>query len=390
MSRQDRMALSLVVEPGDPRLPQLLARHEPGRIVDAVRGGAPLPDFRMPAAWTERGRDLGSRLQTSRARAADAKLRWVCPGARSWPSGLDDLDHVDPLSGTSGAPLGLWLRGKGDLAELTTRSVAVVGARDCTTYGAECASDLGADLADDGWTVVSGAAYGIDGCAHRGALAMGRATVAVLACGADIDYPRSHAGLLAHIATDGLVVSEQAPGQTPVKGRFLSRNRIIAALTQGTVVVEAAVRSGSLNTLRWADQLGRPAMAMPGPVTSKASGGSHAAVREGRAVLVTAGRDVIEELGGLGAEESAVPIAATEFDRLPLPVRSTLEGLSWQQSRALVEIAIEARLSEDDARSALAVLERRGLAARSGAGWILLRRADVGGGRWPPHTGTDD
>lgn len=375
--RLDRMALSLVAEPGDPRLPQLLAEHEPGRVLSAIRGGRTLPGFGIPEAWAERAHDVDTRLEECRGRAASARLRWICPGDRGWPTQLDDLDHVDPLQASTGAPLGLWLRGSGDLAQLSERAVAIVGARNCTTYGAECASDLGADLADDGWTVVSGAAYGIDGCAHRGALAMGKPTVAVLACGADVDYPRSHASLLEHISHDGLVISEQAPGQAPMKRRFLSRNRLIAALSLGTVVVEAALRSGSLNTLHRADQLGRVTMALPGPVTSQASGGVHAAVREGVAVLVTSGRDVIEELGGLGAEEAARPVAVTEFDRLPPSARATLDGLDWSGSRSLAEIAAWVRLSTREVRSALALLERRDLVVRQGAGWVLNRRADV-------------
>ncbi len=185
---------------------------------------------------------------------------------------LDDLDHVEPLHGATGAPLGLWLRGVGHLAELCEQSVAIVGARDCTTYGAECASDLAADCADAGWTVISGAAYGVDGCAHRGAFLMNAPTVAVLACGADLDYPKAHGALIARIVEMGVVISEQAPGEPPLN-RFLSRNRLIAALTQGTVVIEAAERSGSLNTLNWADQLGRTTMALPGPVTSQQSPG---------------------------------------------------------------------------------------------------------------------
>ncbi|MET0447947.1 MAG: DNA-processing protein DprA [Aeromicrobium sp.] len=373
-----RLALSLLVEPGDPRLPDLLRLHEPGRIVSAVRAGRGQPGFDVPEAWSERGHDLDQRLEQCTARAAGAGLRWISPGHREWPERLADLDHVEVLHGSTGAPLGLWLRGTGHLAQLTERSVAIVGSRDCTTYGAECASDFGADLTDAGWTVVSGAAYGIDACAHRGALAMGRPTVAVLACGADVDYPRSHASLLGRIAEEGLVVSEQVPGQVPMKRRFLSRNRIIAALSVGTVVVEAALRSGSLNTLHRADQLGRVTMALPGPVTSKASGGAHAAVRDGRAVLVTSGKDVVEELGGLGAEEAAEPVVLTELDRLPPTVRMTLDGLAWRTARGLTEISVEARLSAREVRSALALLERRGLAARQGTGWVLARRADVG------------
>lgn len=378
MSRRDRMALSLVVEPGDPRLPALLAVHEPGRVVEAVRGGASLPDVRLPDAWRERGHDLDRLVEAATRQAAASRLRWICPGDRAWPARLDDLDHVEPLHATSGAPLGLWVRGPGDLAQLSERSVAVVGARDCTTYGAECASDLGADLTDAGWTVVSGAAYGIDGCAHRGALAMGRPTVAVLACGADLDYPRSHSTLLERIAEEGAVVSEQAPGEAPLKNRFLSRNRIIAALTIGTVVVEAAVRSGSLNTLHWADQLGRVTMALPGPVTSKASGGTHGAVREGKAVLVTDASDVVEEMGGLGAGEVSEPSAQTEFDRLPPATRATLDGLDWQVPRTPEQIAAAVRSTARQVRSALDVLEQRGLVGRHGPGWVLVRRADTG------------
>ncbi|MFC5678306.1 DNA-processing protein DprA [Aeromicrobium endophyticum] len=378
MSRRDRMALSLVAEPGDPRLPVLLAAHEPGRVVEAIRGGAPLPDVRLPDAWRERGHDLDRLVAGATDRAAAGRLRWICPGDRGWPARLDDLDHVEPLHGTSGAPLGLWVRGPGQLAQLVEHSVAVVGARDCTTYGAECASDLGADLTDAGWTVVSGAAYGIDGCAHRGALAMGRPTVAVLACGADVDYPRSHSTLLDRIAEEGLVVSEQAPGEAPLKNRFLSRNRIIAALTVGTVVVEAALRSGSLNTLHWADQLGRVTMALPGPVTSKASGGAHGAVREGKAVLVTDASDVVEEVGGLGVGEVAGPSEQTEFDRLPPATRAALDGLDWQVPRTPDEVAAAVRSTVRDVRRALAVLERHDLAARQGPGWVLVRRADTG------------
>ncbi|MCL8250190.1 DNA-processing protein DprA [Aeromicrobium fastidiosum] len=377
MTRLDRMALSLVVEPGDPRLTTLLAEHEPGRVLAAVRGDRTLPGARVPDAWRERAGDLDLAVETTRARAAASGLRWVCPGDRGWPERLGDLDHVEPLHGSGGSPLGLWLRGRGELDTTTERSVAVVGARDCTTYGAECASDLGADLADDGWTVISGAAYGIDGCAHRGALAMDRPTVAVLACGADVDYPRSHATLLGRIAEDGLVVSEQAPGQTPIRSRFLSRNRIIAALSIGTVVVEAAVRSGSLNTLHWADQLGRVTMALPGPVTSKASGGAHAAVREGRAVLVTSGADVVEEVGGLGADESAEVVRQTEFDLLAPAARSTLDGLDWREPLSAAAVAARVRLTEGQVRVSLGDLEGRGLVRREAAGWVLERRADV-------------
>lgn len=379
MTRRDRLGLSLIVEPGDPRLRDLLLTHEPGDIVNAVLGQHRLADARIPESWIERGRELDRTAETAAGRAKAAGLRWITPGDKEWPESLSDLDHAEPLHGATGAPVGLWLRGTGHLGELCERSVAIVGARDCTTYGAECASDLAADCADAGYTVISGAAYGVDGCAHRGAFLMNRPTAGVLACGADIDYPKSHSALITRIAEVGLVVSEQAPGERPMKGRFLSRNRIIAAMTQGTVVVEAAARSGSLNTLNWADQLGRTTMALPGPVTSRQSAGAHAAVRGGKAVLVTSGREVLAELAGLGGdvdEQGSLPL--TEFDRLPPAARSTLDGLDWTSAREVSEIASTVRLSTREVRAALDLLERRGLATRVGAAWMLSRRADVG------------
>lgn len=375
-SRQDRLTLSLVAEPGDPRLRDLLAEHEPARIVAACQGD---PTLRVPAVWRERALDLRRVVESTKARAKASGLRWLCPDDPGWPDALADLDHLETLHGTSGAPVGLWVRGKGSLAQLSAGSVAIVGARECTTYGAEVASELSADCADAGFTVVSGAAFGVDGCAHRGALLMNKPTVAVLACGADVDYPVGHSALIAEIAKTGLVVSEQAPGAHPLKGRFLSRNRIIAALSQGTVVIEAAVRSGSLNTLNWADQLGRTTMALPGPVTSQQSSGTHEAIRSGKAVLVTNGKDIVEELRGLGAEPSkpdAAPL--TEFDRLPQAARKTLDGLDWSRGRSLTEIASGVRLTAREVLVSLDMLERRGLVGRHGAGWILVRRADVG------------
>jgi DNA processing protein len=379
VTRQDRLGLSLVVEPGDPRLRNLLLTHEPAEILAAILGRHQLAETRIPEAWTERGRELDRTAEGAAARAKAAGLRWVTPGDKEWPTALSDLDHVEPLHGATGAPIGLWLRGVGHLAEMCEQSVAIVGARDCTTYGAECASELAADCADAGWTVISGAAYGVDGCAHRGAFLMNAPTAGVLACGADLDYPKSHGALITRIGEVGVVVSEQAPGEKPLKNRFLSRNRIIAAMTQGTVVIEAAVRSGSLNTLNWADQLGRTTMALPGPVTSQQSAGVHAAIRAGKAVLVTSGREVIAELSGLGAateEQPSLPL--TEFDRLPPAARTTLDGLDWSTARKVAEIASTVRLSSREVRAALDLLERRGLVIRAGAEWMLSRRADVG------------
>ena len=373
-----RLQLSLLAEPGDPRLVRFLADAEPAEVLDAVVRGRAIGGVAPPQSWLERAERLDALVATTLVKAKAAGLRWLCRTDHDWPPQLADLDHLDPLNGSTGAPMGLWLRGRGNLARLVESSVAIVGARDATTYGAEVAADLGADVSDAGMTVVSGAAYGIDACAHRGALAMGKPTIAVLAGGADVDYPRAHTALLARIAADGLVVSEQAPGQIPMKARFLSRNRLIAGLTQGTVVVEAARRSGSLNTLNWADQLGRVTMGVPGPVTSQASVGVHEAMRTGKAMLVTSGADIAEALGGLGvADSSPARAAETAYDGMAVAERRTLDAVPWGTPRTTAVIAGELRISDAHAQLQLGRLESLGYVARLPTGWTLLRRADL-------------
>ncbi len=380
--RRARMALSLICEPGDPRLPALLASAEPAGIVAALRANRRLNGQRLPAAWVHAAQMVDGELDRVRNRADEAGLRWIVPGDHAWPERLAALDHVDPIAGATGQPLGLWVRGEQSLAEAVDRCVAIVGARDCTAYGSEMAADLAADTSSAGFTVVSGAAFGIDASAHRGALATGSPTVAVLACDAATDYPRAHAALLQRIADDGLVVSEQPPGQVPSKARFLSRNRLIAALAEGTVVVEARRRSGALNTLAWADQLGRSTMALPGPVTSQYSVGTHQAIRDGKAVLVSTGQEVVGELAGFVAEPESDRLDDTAFDRLTGVQRRVLDALEWSAPLPLDDVAGRAGVAQESATHALADLVAGGWAAvvptpAGSIGWLLVRRADL-------------
>jgi DNA processing protein len=169
------------------------------------------------------------------------------------------------------------------------------------------AGEIAADLGERGWAVISGGAYGIDAAAHRGALAAEAVTIAVLACGVDYPYPAGHADLFAAIAGQGLVVSEWPPGCRPARTRFLVRNRVIAALGCGTVIVEAGERSGALNTARHAATLGKPLMAVPGPVTSAQSAGCHRIIRDWGASCVTRAADIIELLSPLSAPDALAP-----------------------------------------------------------------------------------
>ena len=212
-------------------------------------------------------------------------IRLVCPGDPEWPSQLDALG--------AGRPWGLWVRGHIDLRFACLRSVSIVGTRAATGYGIHVTTELAAALAERGWTVVSGGAFGIDSQAHRGALAAEGVTVAVLPSGLDVPYPRAHHDLFEAIVAHGALVSEQPPGRAPTRPGFLVRNRLIAALSRGTVLAEAALRSGALNTARHARDQNRPLMAVPGPVTSLASAGCHLAIRDWGAVCVTDVHDVL-------------------------------------------------------------------------------------------------
>jgi DNA processing protein len=293
-----RATLTYLGEPADPAVCGLLQVLSPAELVASIRSGSiPASVTGVPGGLPAASailRHCRSRLHSVPADAGlagsqqqDARL--ICPGDQDWPVQLEDLGAAQPYA--------LWVRGTAGLRSLCQRAVAIVGSRAATAYGAHIATQIAASLSGQGWTIVSGAAYGIDAAAHHGALvAAGGATIAVLACGVDHAYPRGHVDLLASIAAHGAVISEYPPGQLPQRRRFLARNRLIAALTAGTVVVEAELRSGALNTARHARGLGRPTMTVPGPVTSSASGGCHQLIRDGQATCITCAADVIADV----------------------------------------------------------------------------------------------
>ena len=364
--RLARVALNAIAEPGDPRLGRLVAALGAQEVYDRLRADVDLTGMRSEAgerlAATDPERILGE--------ADDLGIRFLVPGDGEWPGGLDDLATVEPVNQLSGEPLGLWVKGPLDLAAVCRRSVAVVGSRSATTYGTSVAADLSAHLAGEAVTVVSGAAFGIDQAAHRGALAGGGQTVAVLACGVDRPYPTAHRGLLEHLAEVGAVVSELRPGCAPTRVRFLSRNRLIAALTTGTVVVEAAVRSGALNTANWAARLNRVLMGVPGPVTSAPSEGVHELVREGRAGLVTRGEHVMELVSPAGRHLHRSPRGETQGrDRLDLTEQRVLEAVPLVRAVESSAIARTAGLGVDTVRTTLSRLAELGWVESEGPRW---------------------
>ncbi|UFR02012.1 DNA-processing protein DprA [Streptomyces sp. Go40/10] len=372
-----RVFLGRVIEPGDEVGGRWVREFGVGEVVRRLRCGREALPGVSGTRWAglvARARRAEPERDLELARAAGA--RFVRPGDGEWPGQLDDLGD--------GRPLGLWVRGRPHLRMWALRSVAVVGARACTEYGTHTAATLASGLAERGWVVVSGGAYGIDGAAHRGTLAAHGATIAVLACGVDQPYPRGHAALIGRIADQGLVVGELPPGEHPTPSRFILRNRVIAALTRGTVVVEAACRSGSLSTARAAGRLGRFTMGVPGPVTSSLSAGVHELLR-GEATLVTDATEIIELVGDMGdlAPPRRGPVLPR--DLLEPAARSVLAALPGNRAAHADEIALGAGTTRDEAIARLYELRALGYVERHGDGWKLTRQAliSVRGGRPP-------
>jgi DNA processing protein len=228
--------------------------------------------------------------------------------------------------------------------------------------------------------VVSGAAYGIDGAAHGGALHAQGTTVAVLACGVDVPYPAGHTRLLERIAQQGAVLSEYPPGTPPARHRFLVRNRLIAALAEGTVVVEAGRRSGAKNTAAAAEALGRVVMAVPGPVTSAKSVGCHELLRSNVAVAVTTAAEIVESAGRIGgdlAEPAPCPERAT--DGLDPQALRVYESLGQRAGHSAEQISVDSGVDLPQVRAVLPALELAGLAQRCEAGWRRARSPNSGG-----------
>jgi DNA processing protein len=293
--RTARAILTYVAGPGGRTVGAVVRAEGAVRALEVIRAGS-LAGITCLLESPERRRELErlrARLETVPpldviGQWLETGLRLVCPGDGEWPCGLDGLGDA--------APPALWVTGQSDLGFSCLRSVAVTGARAATAYGSYLATELGVSLAARGWAVISGASFGVDAAAHRCALGTKGVTIAVTAGGLNVPYPAAHADLFNAIAGQGAVVSEAPPGVVASRLRFQARTRIIAALATGTVIVEAGTRSGALTVARHARELGRPVMAVPGPVTSDLSAGCNDLIRSRHAVLVTSASDVTDTL----------------------------------------------------------------------------------------------
>jgi DNA processing protein len=382
--RLARAALTYLAEPSDLRLGKAVRSGGAVRTLAAIKSGryaeeaggnpaAKAAAERALARWRVRLGELPGAGDLAAFRRQGIRL--VCPGDAEWPSRLEDLGAA--------APYALWVRGQGDLRFACLRSVAVVGSRAATAYGSYVAADISASVAARGWTVVSGAAYGVDAAAHRGALGAGGVNVAVLACGVDRPYPAGHKDLLDAIAGNGVVVSEWPPGRNATRLRFLVRNRVIAALSAGTLVVEAGERSGALNTARHARDLHRLLMAVPGPVTSQQSAGCHVIIRDWGGTLVTSAGDVMEMVTPLGeapdgdgpgdapTARQARPVLSR--DALDLESATVLDALPVRAGIGTTAVAARAGLDPVTVVRCLGALAATGFAERCAGGWRVRR-----------------
>lgn len=395
--RTARAGLTSVAEPGDAAMGALLRLCSPQEVIAALtEGRQPVPDLDTGARaaaplfaaggggapadvpgltrawprWAARLPDAPTELDLDTWRMEGIRL--VIPGDLEWPSQLDVLGDTRPWA--------LWVRGNSDLRYACLRSVSLVGTRVATAYGAYVGTEMAVALAERGWTIVSGGAYGIDSCAHRGALAAAGTTIAVLACGVDYTYPRGHHDLFQTIHAGGACVSEWPPGRAPTRPGFLVRNRVIAALSRGTVVVEAALRSGALNTARHARDQNRLLMAVPGPVTSPQSAGCHEIIREWGAVCVTSAHDVVELLsfsdGDEGERERGTVLPR---DALDPDMRKVLEAVPARVGRGPARIAVAAGVDLDTVLRCLGALAAAGFVERCNRGWRVRKEAQIAG-----------
>jgi DNA processing protein len=372
--RHARAWLSRTVEPGNLAVHRMLADCGPVEAVQRIRS----------AAGDDAVGRLGAARRAEDRAAADldaaARLgaRLVTPEDDEWP---DEPLHAMEVASARGVPdlappQALWVLGRLRLDDALRHAASVVGSRSATEYGVQIARDLGYALARRGWTIVSGGAYGIDSAAHRGALGAGGTTIVVAAGGLAAPYPAGNDALFRKVAATGLLISEWPPDCPPQRHRFLIRNRLIAAFGAGTVVVEAGVRSGARSTARRARDLGRAVMAVPGPVTSACSVGTHQMIREEEACLVSSAEHVLEMVGAVGADLAPVPRAEPAArDRLSALARRVLDGMPAFDRTSADGIALAAGVPVVDVLRCLPGLEIHGFVEAESGGWRLTPAA---------------
>lgn len=324
--------------------------------------------------------------------AADLGYTLLTPESPQWPAEAIQCSFGRQQTGAAGktshqpdgiAPHALWVAGNTNLAGLFAQSVGVVGTRHATKYGHMATKDLVAGLGGHNYTVVSGGALGIDTVAHTTAMDVNTPTVMVAACGPGEYYPRSNKALFERVvATGGALITEYPPAVTPDRHRFLTRNRLVAALTLGTVLVEAPFRSGALNTLKWVNAFNRTAMAVPGPVTDAQSLGANLAIQNNEAEMVLNAGQIHEQLSAVGeysAEEQMEmqypPSVTQQLSRNELRIYDALPP-AGRAGREAEAVAADAGLSIALTVHILMDLSKRGLVERDKRVWSRVEQPE--------------
>ncbi|WJZ03026.1 DNA-processing protein DprA [Corynebacterium freiburgense] len=387
MNRQEAWAyLSRVVE-GPSRNLQTLFRqgHDAERIAYGIQNreswiGPLLQETATRYSWNRAAQDL--------ALCAELGGRLITPDDNEWPHEQFDQafgfaesgrsEHIRSYQADAVPPHVLWVRGR-DIQSLTAQAVAVVGTRAISRYGRDATELLVRGLVAHQWTIVSGGALGIDTIAHQTALEQGGPTVLIQSCGLDRTYPARNGKLFNQIAEQGSIMTEYPPGTPPARHRFLTRNRLVAACAKGTVIVEAAWRSGALNTLSWAEGLGRVAMAVPGPITGTGSLGCHERIRKGGAQLVTSSDEIRSLLGAMGSldveEQYELQFAGTPIaglSRTELRIFDALGGKPVDTPNVAYAAGLPLTLTVH----ILVELAKRNIVERIGTGWVRVNTSD--------------
>ena len=363
--------LNRVIEATHPQIVPLVEEFGAVEVAERIKSRAGLPEGLLNTTQARAETDQSARDLDD---AAAMGWRLIYPGHPEWPVELlSCFATLEVRDRADAPPLALWVRGR-DLREVLGEAVAIVGTRMASSYGTQVAAQFARQFASTGVSVISGGALGIDAAAHRAALDAGGMTVVVGAGGVGVDYPRAHAELFDQIAQRGALITEYPPGVRPARHRFLTRNRLVAALSQATVIVEAGWRSGARNTAHWAVRLNKPLGAVPGPVTLRTTSGCHDLIRSGEAVLVCSADNVQSLYRTVGTvnEDAQLELlweksAVQKLSRNELAV---YDSLNAAEPTPVGEVAAQAGFSVALTTHLLLELQTQELTKRIAGGWL--------------------
>lgn len=355
-SREAFFTLAHLCEPGDPIINSALASFSPSEVIEQLLVGVLRPQSKPRIAQRFSEFSLAKELDYSESIGA----KFITRGEMGWPRQLDSLE--------SEVPWVIWSLGSADFRMLSVKSLAIIGTRACTPYGRDIALRWAGELSCSGLTVVSGGALGIDIAAHSGALQTGNPTLCVLAGGVQVRYPAANEHVFNKIVDCGSILSESPPREHPRRQRFLTRNRIIAALTLGTLIVEASSRSGTVSTATRAQDMGRFVMGVPGSINSPQSEGVHTLITQKVATFAPSPHEVMRIMN-LQTREISKPVTALDWRSLPQRELDVWEALPRKGGCSVEDLQTKSLRSLTEIMASLTELELKNMARSDGFLW---------------------